>query len=397
MRPALNLIASVLLGWAGVIALMSPGRFNPLLDDAVACATTGVVAPPVGSGEARDVSLNEHWEPIGLSLLHPYVRGKIPVVLIHGLGATPDSWDFFVRRLQTIPPIRDHYQIWTFGYASGQPILYSASLLRRALLQARAQYDPERTDRAFDGMVLVGYSMGGILAKAMALDSQSVLWDQISDQPVGKLLGPARARDALVQSFFFKAVPEVHRIIFIATPHRGSRVDSGALHWLGVQLNQPLDPLRTFHAALVASNEPDFFRESFRQGLSSSVDQLAWGHPRLMALFDLPRNPDVKFHSIIPDVDDPPAPGGTDGVVSYASAHLDGVSSERIVHAGHLCLANPDVIRECERILIENLKEFGSGAGGSVPRSIAAARPPDDQSWKLKILFHHRTSHQARV
>ena len=136
-------------------------------------------------------------------------------------------------------------------------------------------------------MVLIGYSMGGILAKVMALDSRRFSGSKISSQPVEKLLGPAQAREVLRQSFIFKAVPEVRRIIFIATPHRGSRVDQGAIHWLGSWLNQPLESLRKIHEALVASNQPEFFRKSFREGLPSSVDQLAWEHPSLMTLFDL--------------------------------------------------------------------------------------------------------------
>ena len=31
--------------------------------------------------------------PRGLSLRRPYARGKVPVVFIHGLWATPLSWD----------------------------------------------------------------------------------------------------------------------------------------------------------------------------------------------------------------------------------------------------------------------------------------------------------------
>src|SRR5262249_13349012 len=59
--------------------------------------------------------------------------------------------------------------------------------------------------------------------------------------------------------------------------------------------------------------------------------------------------------SIIADRSDPPRAGGTDGVVPYASAHLDGVASELLIHGGHLCQDHPLVIRECRRILTEHL------------------------------------------
>ena len=352
MRPALHLIASVMVGLASTVSVIAPSRVRPWIDDLMPSASHDVAASRVKTAEV-DVRLPAQWEPIGLSLVRPYVRGKVPAVLIHGLGDTPASWATLIDRLEANPLVGNHYQFWTFGYVTGQPILYSASLLRQALQETRQRYDPARTDQAFDQMVLIGYSMGGILAKVMAQDSGSLLWDQISDQPVEKLLGPDDARDVLRRSFFFKAVPEVHRIIFIATPHRGSQVDSGPLHWVAAQLNRPLDSLRKIHAALVASNAPEYFRESFREGLASSVDQLSWEHPRLMGLFKLGFNAGVKLHSIIADVNDPPLPGGTDGVVSYASAHIDAAGSERLVRGGHLCLANPAVISEVERILTE--------------------------------------------
>ena len=38
-----------------------------------------------------------------------------------------------IEGLEADPSIRRHYQFWTFGYATGEPILYSASLLRPSL------------------------------------------------------------------------------------------------------------------------------------------------------------------------------------------------------------------------------------------------------------------------
>jgi hypothetical protein len=40
-----------------------------------------------------------------------------------------------------------------------------------------------------------------------------------------------------------------------------------------------------------------------------------------------------------------------DGLVPYACAHDPGATSEFVVTAGHICLANPDVIGEVARIL----------------------------------------------
>jgi hypothetical protein len=241
------------------------------------------------------------------------------------------------------------------GYPTGEPILYSASVLRRALLQARARYDPDGSDPAFDRMVLIGHSLGGLLAKMMAQESRSRLWETVSAQPPHRLDGPAEARACLRQAFLFKPLPGARRLIFIATPHRGSRLDRGAIHALGSRLIRPADPVQRTYAALLASNRPDFFLETFREGLPTSVDQLRWDHPLLLALRDAGIDPAVQYHSIITDRRDPPRTGGTDGVVPYASAHLDGAASELLIHGGHLCQDHPLVIRECRRILSEHL------------------------------------------
>jgi pimeloyl-ACP methyl ester carboxylesterase len=362
MRPAFNIVASLVLGMVSAVSAIGPTHFEPPSENWVsvvapaAMDSTRSLAP--NRADELTISVPSRADDGELSLRRPYVRGKIPVVLIHGLGATADSWDTMIDQLEKTSAIHQHFQFWTFAYASGQPILYSASVLRSELQMARNRLDPGRTDQAFDHMVLIGYSMGGILAKVMVQDSQTTLWSQISDRPVEALAGPADARDALRESFFFKAVPEAHRVIFIATPHRGSQVDQGALHWLASRLNQPLERLRQFHSALVSANAADYFHDAFRAGLSSSVDQLVWEHPRLMALMKLPLKPGLRLHSIIADLDDPPGIGGSDGVVAYASAHIDHVASELVVHGGHLCLANPAVIAECERILKVNLDEF---------------------------------------
>jgi pimeloyl-ACP methyl ester carboxylesterase len=376
MRPALNLIASVMLALSSALTMGAPAGMSWFVDSWSLVSRTALSEVRAEPKTARRPALRTtfQFEPIGLSLVDPYTRGKIPAVFVHGLGNTPDSWTRMIGRLEADPAIRDHYQFWTFGFSTGEPLLYSASLLRQALADARERFDPGRTDKAFDRMVLIGYSMGGILAKTMAQESQSTLWNEISSRSFAMLQGTEEAREVLRQSFFFKPVPEVSRVICIATPHRGSQVAQGALHWLGAWLNPPMDHLRQIHQSLVASNDPDFFHKSFQEKLQSSVDQLAWQHPRLLALLKLGVSPRVKFHSIIADVNDPPGAGGTDGVVPYASSHLEGASSERIVRGGHLCQANPLVIEESDRILKEHLAS--SVHGRTPPFGAAGAFGP---------------------
>jgi pimeloyl-ACP methyl ester carboxylesterase len=294
------------------------------------------------------------FEPTGLSLLRPYQRGKTPVVFIHGLWASPWSWSRMIESLEADAVLRDRYQFWTFGYSTGDPLPHSAALLRRDLDEVRRKLDPDRSDATFDRMVLVGQSMGGLLTKMMVQDSGTRLWRLISDRPVDQLAGEPDDRDLFRRALIFKPRPEVRRVVFIATPHRGSRFDRGGLARLGSRLVRLPDPLRASYERLMARNGPDFFTERFRKGLPTSIDELEWRSPFLLGLDELGFAPTIKAHSIIADRRDPPRAGGSDGLVPYESAHLDGVASESLVSSGHLCQDHPAVIREVRRILAEH-------------------------------------------
>ena len=293
-------------------------------------------------------------EPDGLGMRRPYEPGKVPVVLIHGLWGNPRQWDRMVEDLEADPVLRGRYQFWTFRYASGDSIPYSAHLLRQSLRRARRVFDPDGTDAAFDRMVLVGHSLGGILAKMMVQNSGSRLWQTVCGRPIDKVAGPLEDCRLLRQAFCYEPVPEVRRIVFLATPHRGSPLASGLLRGLDTRLCCRLSRFRQAHETLLVSNEPDLFASGFRGELPTSVGELASGHPLLIALCDLGIDPSVRSHSIIADLRDPPGTGATDGIVPYSSSHLEGAASELLVHGHHICLDEPAVIREARRILIEH-------------------------------------------
>ena len=171
---------------------------------------------------------------------------------------------------------------------------------------------------------------------------------------MNELAGEPADRDLFRSALIFKPRPEVRRVVFIATPHRGSRVDHGGLGRLGSRLVRLPDPLRASYGRLIARNGPDFFVERFRKGLPTSIDELEWQSPILMGLDELGLATNVTAHSIIADRRDPPAAGGNDGLVAYESAHRADVASESLVSAGHLCQDHPAVIREVRRILLEH-------------------------------------------
>ena len=168
------------------------------------------------------------YEPTGLSLPRPYVRGKLPVVFVHGLWATPSSWRPMIEALTADPEIDRRFQFWTFGYSTGNPIPYSAYLLRRDLDEARRRLDPGKTDPALDRMVLVGHSMGGLLCKMVAVDPGLRLWRAVSDRSFAELNGAREDIEFMRDCLIFGAYPG-------SVAWSTSRRRIGAAGWTGAR------------------------------------------------------------------------------------------------------------------------------------------------------------------
>jgi hypothetical protein len=282
-----------------------------------------------------------------------------------------------IQQLEADPALRSRFQFWTFRYASGDLIPFSAHLLRQSLRRARQVFDPNGTDAAFDQMVIVGHSLGGIVAKMMVQGSGSRLWQTVCTRSIDQVGGPPEDCRLLQQSFCYQPVPEVRRVVFITTPHRGSPLANGPLRGLGTRLcNRPnrfLQALKTVQA----NNEPDLFTPDFLKELPTSAGELVPGHRLLTGLCDLEIDSSVRSHSIIADLRDPPGPGATDGIVPYWSSHLEGATSELLVHGLHICLHDPAVIREVRRILLEHAgidPTSRTDHGGLAQRDLESAR-----------------------
>jgi pimeloyl-ACP methyl ester carboxylesterase len=131
--------------------------------------------------------------------------------LIHGLWASPRQWDRMVDVVEADPILGARYQFWTFRYATGDSIPFSAHLLRQGLRRARLEFDPGCKDSAFDRMVLAGHSLGGILAKMMVQSSGERLWKTVSSNPPDRIVGEPEDCQLMRQAFCFEPLPEVIR------------------------------------------------------------------------------------------------------------------------------------------------------------------------------------------
>jgi pimeloyl-ACP methyl ester carboxylesterase len=289
--------------------------------------------------------------PSQLVALEPYRRGLIPVVLIHGTASSAGRWADLVNDLQNDPAIRDRFQFWLFTYNTGNPIPLSALQLRTALAAAVNRLDPDRRDPALHGMVLVGHSQGGLLAKMLVINSGSRFLDAVSAKPLDALVLGDESRDTIRKAFFVTPMPDVTRVIFVATPHRGSFVAAGSLAQLiGRLVTLPLNVTRLAAEALVGNK--DAMRLDARKIRVGSIYGMTPGSPFITTIASIPVAPTVTAHSIIAVQGDGPAETGDDGVVKYSSAHIDEAASELVIRSGHSVQSNPKAVAEIRRILL---------------------------------------------
>jgi pimeloyl-ACP methyl ester carboxylesterase len=288
--------------------------------------------------------------------LEPYRPGQIPVVFIHGTASSPGRWANLINDLQADPVIRERFQFWSFSYATGSPTVVSALQLWTAIEAAVHKLDPQGKDPALQRMVLIGHSQGGLIAKLMVNDSGSRLWDALSRKPPEDLRISAETLDLLRRAFFVTPLPEVRRVIFIATPHRGSFVAGSAIGQLMAQLVTP--PSRVTKALQdVMDDNPGALKFDASSVQLGSVWSMTPGNPFLTTLAEIPVAPNVTAHSIVAVQGDGPVETGDDGVVAYQSAHIQGVASELVVRSDHSVQSSPYTVSGVRRILLLHLSE----------------------------------------
>jgi len=310
-----------------------------------------------------------------LIFISPYKRGKIPVVFVHGTASSAGRWADMLNDLLADPRIRERYEFWFFLYPTGNPIPFSAMVLRDSLRDAVNQLDPQGTDAALRDMVVIGHSQGGLLTKMTAIHSGSVMWDAFSSRPLDELKLNDETRELLRGALFVEPLPFVHRVVFISTPHHGSYVAGYSLaHWVSRFVKMPGAVLGAMSD--VVQGNPDALRLNPKHMAIGAVYGMTPRSPFIKSLASIPVAPGVAAHSIISVKGDGPVENGDDGVVQYQSAHIGGVESELVVRSPHSCQGNPVTIEEVRRILLEHA-EKACQEGIACPASDSEAATPD--------------------
>jgi pimeloyl-ACP methyl ester carboxylesterase len=315
---------------------------SPLWDFEIAGFRRGDFSS-LGADKSDDIS--------GLFVLHPYHPNQIPVVLVHGTASSPARWAEMANELLGDPAIGSRYQIWGFIYNSGNPIVLSAMRLRESLKAFLKEVDPENKDPALEQMVVIGHSQGGLLTKMTVVDSGTRFWDYFSKVPFDKADLNPDTREQLRRALFVEPLPFVKRVVFIATPHRGSYLAANPIaKFFNKFINLP-------GGLAKAAAEVGTVRAPVMLGtpvIPTALDNMDPANPGLNILASLPIAAGVHVNSIVAVKGTGPIENGNDGVVAYKSAHIEGVESELVVRSGHSTQSTPETIEEVRRILYEH-------------------------------------------
>jgi len=211
-------------------------------------------------------------------------------------------------------------------------------------------------------MVLIGHSMGGLHAKLQVVDPGNALWNAISYRPFDQVTIRPEIRQAVGPGYFFKPLPFVKRVVYIATPHAGSSLASLGIGRIASCTVQQPKEMVAIHDEVVAAN-PGAFHPDYVAANPTTVDILRPSSTILRALHDLRPPCWVTTHTILGVSTTSLISGPGDCIVPASSTRLPGVVSEVIVPAKHTQVHHhPISMLEIERILAQHLQETGQAA-----------------------------------
>ena len=291
-------------------------------------------------------------------LMQPYDPNRRVVVMLHGLASSPEAWINVANEVLGDERLRSNYQIWQVYYPTNAPLVLNNYAIREALLHTLKHFDPSGRAPASQNLTLVGHSMGGVLSRLMVSGTQGRILDSVTMELEMSDRSKRQLRGQLAEYLEFEPLPQVSDAIFVAAPHRGTSFANHRLaRWAANLITLPFSMVEQFAdvTMAIANAAPRTGKQSLLR-IPNSIDNLSDKDPFLRATADLPIASNVRYHSIIGN-DNPKLPleDSSDGIVPYASAHLAGAESERVIPSGHSVQEQPQAIVEIRRILRSQL------------------------------------------
>lgn len=342
-----------------VDTVMLDGRSRPLARDLSApLAFVGKLAEEQGDARYMSQFLRPGLDPgyDRLVGLEPYRPGTLPVVFIHGAKSDNVTWLDTLNDLRADPDFARRFQVMSFRYATGAEYLGAAANLREQGEEFVRVSDPAGTDPAVREWAMIGYSLGGPVARLCVTSSGNRLWDSFSCKPFGEMTLTARTRAILARQFFFEPMPFVKTAVFIAGPFDGGTVFSNTLFRLGSRfIRYPEETERAYQQ--IQADNPGAIHRDARRRIPTSLDLLRPDNWLLDAVRELPFGDGVQVHTIIGD--GMPL-GRSDRVVRVASARVPGAASETVIKMMHKDgQKHPASVQRQREILDEHAERFG--------------------------------------
>lgn len=289
-------------------------------------------------------------------MLEPYNPNKKVIVLVHGLASSPEAWIRLTNDIMGDKVLREHYQVWQVFYSTNMPMLESRFQIYAIINQAFAQLNPN--DAADSDAVLIGHSMGGVIARLLVSDAD--LSKQALQTFRFRQLQKYKNDPLFVQRLQMHSIPNFDRAIFLVSPHQGTAF---AELWFTKAARRIIGVPNAFLGALADSIQGEISIKDIVGQVDNGLIQngpsdLSYKSNFMKLTKDVMPKKGLPYHSIIGNntkSDDPNVI--TDGIVPYKSAHLKDAVSEKIVPGGHSIQETPEAVLELRRILRQHLIE----------------------------------------
>ena len=316
------------------------------------------------SGFARQslltlVGRGEVLEKPRVYLMQPYDPNRRVIIMLHGLASSPEAWINVANEVLGDETLRKNYQIWQVYYPTNAPLAFNQHAIRQAIQDTLHNFDAQGKNRASKDVVLIGHSMGGVLARLLISESGDSFWSPIVETYGLEGERKEQARKKLQDYVWFKPMPEASRAVFIAAPHRGTPfAENRFSRWAAGIIKLPVTMLgRITEIAQLLVDPSSASGEALTRPLNS-ISNLSDQDPFVRLAADLPISNQVPYHSIIGnDTPDLSLELSSDGVVPYKSSHLAGAQSEKVIKSWHSVQETPEAIVEVRRILHTHLHD----------------------------------------
>jgi hypothetical protein len=288
----------------------------------------------------------------GVFLLDDYDPNKTPIIMIHGLASSPLIWARLSNAIIGDPELHKRYQIWHVIYQTNAPLLVDRYRVQTYIDAIWKIVDPQGTAPARQGVVLIGHSLGGVIARLLCAQSVPALWSAAFTVPIESLHGSDKDLSLLKNIFQFTPYPGVDEEIFMAAPQHGS---PAAGYWYG-RIAQSLaweEVPELAMLARIAKENPNSVRgellKDYRLAHISSLTSLLPDEPVTKVDSQLLPVAGVRYHTIAGVLPGQKPPG--DGFVPLSSALIPGAASTLIVQSNHRVPNNAQAIAAVLEIL----------------------------------------------